>query len=110
MTLLDNGQPGLRLPRMRGRIAAACAAVLVGLAPAGALPFASFAAAAACATSDGAVSAPARAVAGRPPELAAGTLRRTGPSAQRPDGERAPSIWRDPSAPAPSQAPPPTRA
>jgi len=93
---------------MRGRIAAACAAVLVGLAPA--VPLSSFAVAAACATADASVSAPSGAPAGSANELPAGALSRNGPSARRPAGERAPGIWRDPSAPAPSQAPPAARA
>ena len=64
---------------MRGKIAAACAAVLVGLSPAGALPLASFAAAAA--TSADSVG-------------------------QRVETVRVLSIFRSPAGPAPSQAPP----
>jgi hypothetical protein len=92
---------------MRARIAAACAAVLVGLAPA--VPLSSFAVVVACATADAGVSAPSG-KAGGSNELPAGALSRSGPSAHRPAGERAPAIWRDPSAPAPSQAPPAARA
>jgi len=89
---------------MRGRFAAACAAVLVGLSPAGALPLASFVAA-------GAVSADhvAQRVelyggrAAREPELPGARVERT---ARRADTVRTPSIFRSPAGPAPSQAPP----
>jgi len=89
---------------MRGRIAAACAAVLVGLSPAGALPLASFAAAAATP-----VDAVAQRVevfgsraARRPPTKGLRIERR----AQRAQTVRVPSIYRSPAGPAPSQAPP----
>ncbi|TMA28740.1 MAG: hypothetical protein E6J78_04835 [Deltaproteobacteria bacterium] len=95
---------------MRGRAAAAFAAVLVGMAPAGALPLASFVAAATCAHAEVTVCAPASAGPGGLVQKRAGALRGTGHSTRRPAGERSPSIWRDPSAPAPSQAPPVARA
>ena len=90
---------------MRGRLAAACAAVLVGLAPAGALPFASYAAAASCQSfGDTILKSDARRSA--PP---AGTeLRRVSPDL--PERQALPAaslaIWRSPSGPAPSRAPP----
>ena len=89
---------------MRGRIAAACAAVLVGLAPA--VPLSSFAVAAACAS----VESTSTCAAGSTPiqgELPAGAVSRSKRSFSRPASER--TIWRDPSAPAPSQAPPAAR-
>jgi hypothetical protein len=89
---------------MRGRIAAACAAVLVGLSPAGALPFASFAAAAASVSADSAAHAPPS-----PRGEAQPGVRRAAPSrssAASAAEARVPSIFRSPSGPAPSQAPP----
>jgi hypothetical protein len=89
---------------MRGRVAAACAAVLVGLSPAGALPLASFATAAAVS---------AQAVAQRVESYGSRAARRPatrGLRAERSTGQtdavRAPSIFRSPAGPAPSQAPP----
>jgi len=89
---------------MRGRIAAACAAVLVGLAPAGALPWASFA---------GAASVSVDGTAQRVEIYGARRARRPmaeGPGLEhgreRADTVRAPSIFRSPAGPAPSQAPP----
>jgi hypothetical protein len=89
---------------MRGRIAAACAAVLVGVAPAGALPFASFAAAAVAVSADSATHAPPS-----PRREAQPGVQRAAPSqrsASKAAEARVPSIFRSPSGPAPSQAPP----
>ena len=91
---------------MRGRMAAACAALLVGMSPAGALPFASFAAA---------VSSQASGVAVQRRAVATSRTRPSAPAALRPApvvairraataGKRA--IWRSPSGPAPSRGPP----
>jgi hypothetical protein len=89
---------------MRGRFAAACAAVLVGLSPAGALPLASFAAAAATS---------ADSVAQRVESYGSGAAQepvsrglRVERSAMRADTVRTPAIFRSPGGPAPSQAPP----
>ncbi len=89
---------------MRGRVAAACAAVLVGLAPAGALPLASFAAVA---------SVSADAASQRVEGYRSGAARRPAAQgfrverrAQRVETVRTPSIFRSPAGPAPSQAPP----
>ena len=90
---------------MRGRIAAACAAVLVGLSPAGALPLASFAAAAATSADSVAQRVEvfrARTAARQPVSNGLRVERR----AQRVETVRAPSIFRSPAGPAPSQAPP----
>ncbi|OLD47378.1 MAG: hypothetical protein AUI48_03975 [Chloroflexi bacterium 13_1_40CM_2_68_14] len=99
-------KPGapLRLAWMRGRIAAACAAVLVGLAPASALPWASFAAAASVSVDPAAQRAESYGArrTRRPPAEGAGVER----SRERADVIRAPSIFRSPAGPAPSQAPP----
>jgi hypothetical protein len=102
--MLDKRGFGLTLRRMRGRIAAACAAVLVGLSPAGALPFARFAAATACAAQD--TSEPPR-VEHKP----AREVVRARSVSQRShnDAPRA-VVFRSPSGPAPSQAPPVSRA
>ena len=92
---------------MRGRMAAACAALLVGLSPAGALPFASFAAAVSAQGSGVAVQ--------RQVAAAASRAKPSAPSGLRPApvvalgraacaGKRA--IWRSPSGPAPSRGPP----
>ena len=92
---------------MRGRMAAACAALLVGLSPAGALPFASFAAAVSCDAPGAAVQRHAAASASRarpstppapraPPVVA---IRRAAFAGKR-------AIWRSPSGPAPSRGPP----
>ena len=102
--IIDKRQVALRLARMRGRFAAACAAVLVGLSPAGALPLASFVAA-------GAVSADQVAQrveiygsrAAREPALPGLRVER---SARHAETIRTPSIYRSPAGPAPSQAPP----
>jgi len=87
---------------MRGSLAAACAAVLVGLSPAGALPFASYAAAAAVSVDKAAQRQEASAP--RSPESASSVSRRE-VTAQAGEA-RVPSIFRSPSGPAPSQAPP----
>jgi hypothetical protein len=89
---------------MRGRVAAACAAVLVGLSPAGGLPLASFAAAVAVSADKVAqrVESYASRAARRPDSEAVRVER----SVQRADTVRAPSIFRSPAGPAPSQAPP----
>ena len=90
---------------MRGSLAAACAAVLVGMSPAGALPLASFAAAAAVSIESAAHRVEARRGSARTPaDGASGTLRRE-VSAQAGEA-RVPSIYRTPGGPAPSQAPP----
>ena len=93
---------------MRGRMAAACAALLVGLSPAGALPFASFAAAVSCRASGVAVQRHAAASAARakpsaPSGLRAPPVVAIGRAASA--GKR--TIWRSPSGPAPSRGPPP---
>jgi len=99
-------KPGapLRLAWMRGRIAAACAAVLVGLAPASALPWASFAAAASVSVDRAAkrVESYGARRARRPAAEGPGVER----TRERADTVRAPSIYRSPAGPAPSQAPP----
>jgi hypothetical protein len=89
---------------MRGRFAAACAAVLVGLAPAGALPLASFAAAAAVRAVPAAqrVETFGGRAASRPPAKSV-PIERTAAGVP---AFRAPSIFRSPAGPAPSQAPP----
>jgi hypothetical protein len=87
---------------MRGKIAAACAAVLVGLSPAGALPFARFAAAAvACASQEKGAIEPLRAERQPAPQARSGGLAR-----HWNDGALRLAIFRSPSGPAPSQAPP----
>jgi len=87
---------------MRGRIAAACAAVLMGLSPAGALPLASFAAAAATSVDEQRVEALGPRAARQPVTQGLRVERR----AQRVEVVRVPSIFRSPAGPAPSQAPP----
>jgi hypothetical protein len=92
---------------MRGRLAAACAAVLVGMSPAGALPFASFAAAVSCQAGDAAVQRNAVAASSRSKPVAAAALRVKPASAVRRAVAAAElRIWRSPSGPAPSRAPP----
>jgi hypothetical protein len=89
---------------MRGRVAAACAAVLVGLAPAGTLPLASFAAAAAVRADSAAQRVETFGVrAAAQPPVKTARIERT---AARSQTVRAPSIFRSPAGPAPSQAPP----
>ena len=88
---------------MRGRIAAAFAAVMVGLSPA--MPLASFAAAVACASAESSLPVAAASI---DVELSAGTVSRSERTFSRPAAQR--TIWRAPSAPAPSQAPPAARA
>jgi hypothetical protein len=87
---------------MRGSLAAACAAVLVGLSPAGALPFASYAAASAVSVESAAQHAESAAP-GTP--AAAKAVSRREAAAQAGEA-RVPSIFRSPSGPAPSRAPP----
>jgi len=89
---------------MRGKIAAACAAVLVGLSPAGAFPLASFAAAAA--TSPSSVAQRVEAFRSRAVPRPASKGIRVERRAQRIETVRVPSIFRSPAGPAPSQAPP----
>ena len=89
---------------MRGRVAAACAAVLVGLAPAGALPISSFAAAAA--VSADSVAQHVESYSGHVAHSPAAKGLCVERGVQRADTVRAPSIFRSPSGPAPSQAPP----
>jgi hypothetical protein len=85
---------------MRGRFAAACAAILVGLSPAGALPFARFAAVA-CASQDVSAIEPLRTPAEPVREVRALSI------AQRSHNEAPRAVvFRSPSGPAPSQAPP----
>jgi len=90
---------------MRGSLAAACAAVLVGLSPAGAMPLASWAAAASCTRADANAQATAASAVRR------ARTRAVAIAAARVDAPRrselpAPSVWRTPGGPAPSQAPP----
>ncbi|HUJ26246.1 MAG TPA: hypothetical protein VLW85_09525 [Myxococcales bacterium] len=85
---------------MRGSLAAACAAVLVGLSPAGVLPFASVAAAAVCVDQSA-----QRAEVNTPRPAAQRSAQPRDLSAQAVEA-RVPSIFRSPSGPAPSQAPP----
>jgi len=87
---------------MRGKFAAACAAVLVGLAPAGALPFASFAAAAAVSVDRAAQRVEATVPRARASDAPSASRER----AEQPGEARVPSIFRSPSGPAPSRAPP----
>lgn len=91
---------------MRGSLAAAFAAVLVGLSPAGALPFASYAVAVAQRSGDTIRNYSCQSLASAP---AVGTeLRIVSPDLpeRRADGVAQPAIWRSPSGPAPSRAPP----
>ena len=97
---------------MRGRIAAACAAVLVGLAPAGLVACAPWLPAGAWSCSAAAPSRDTRRLISNAPLLPLAAARATpgfaavrGEAAQSPP-EEAPAIWRSPSGPAPSQAPP----
>ena len=98
---------------MRGAFAAACAAVLMGLASPGAFACASLAAAARGAAeqqhSAFAQRAASRSVPARVERRTAASP--TGPEAASapPAGERA-AAWRAPSGPAPSQAPPAARS
>jgi hypothetical protein len=91
---------------MRGRLAAACAAVLVGLSPAGALPFARFAAVTVCTAQDTCESQ-------RRPfgplwiEQKPVREARARSFSQRKQNEAPRAVvFRSPSGPAPSQAPP----
>jgi len=102
---IDNGLKGLTLGRMRGSLAAACAAVLVGLSPAGALPLASWAAAATCTQADAAAHAQAVS-AGRAAGTRSVAVAAARPEAPAPSGQSARAIWRAPGGPAPSRAPP----
>jgi hypothetical protein len=97
---------------MRGTIAAACAAVLVGLAPPGALACASLGASAYAPIP--AAAQANRALAGARPTA---RLQRAAPcksaeqrkasrSSRKIAGRPAPAIWRDPSGPPPSRGPP----
>jgi hypothetical protein len=84
---------------MRGRLAAACAAVLVGLSPAGALPFARFAAVTVCTSQE--TGEQARVEAKPVREVRARSF------SQRKQNEAPRAVvFRSPSGPAPSQAPP----
>lgn len=85
---------------MRGRFAAACAAVLVGLSPAGALPFARLAVAA-CASQESSALEPSPVEIEPARELRA----RTFAQLRQNHAPRA-VVFRSPSGPAPSQAPP----
>jgi hypothetical protein len=85
---------------MRGRFAAACAAILVGLSPAGALPFARLAAVA-CASQEASAIEPQRVPAEPVREVRARSI------AQRSHNEAPRAVvFRSPSGPAPAQAPP----
>jgi len=96
---LDKRLTGLTLRRMRGRFAAACAAVLVGLSPAG-LPFARLAAVA-CSHQEAPVIEAQRPQAEPAREVRARSF------AQRSHNEAPRAVvFRSPSGPAPSQAPP----
>lgn len=96
---------------MRITFAAAFAALLVGVSPAGALPFASVAAAVASVQAEGASQRQGAAVAAVtcPQQQPALTRHSRASSSTRPVRAQA-RIWRGPSAPAPSQAPPAPRA
>lgn len=103
VSTLDKRGFGLTLRFMRGRFAAACVAVLVGISPAGALPFARFAAVTACASQD--TCEPLR----RPFLIEAKPVReaRARSFSQRKQNEAPRAVvFRSPSGPAPSQAPP----
>jgi hypothetical protein len=89
---------------MRGRIAAACAAVLVGLAPAGALPLSSFAAAAAVSADVVSQRVETYGARGRGERFT--TASQVDRDPWRAESIRTPSIFRSPAGPAPSQAPP----
>ena len=97
---------------MRGRIAAACAAVLVGLAPAGLLACAPWMTAPAWTCAAPASSRETRRAISTVPVLADTAQSITRGFAEvrgepvRAVPEEAPVIWRSPSGPAPSQAPP----
>jgi hypothetical protein len=97
---------------MRGRIAAACAAVLVGLAPAGLLACAPWLSAGSWTSAAAAPSREARRLVSAVPVLAETAESVTqGFAAVRGEPvraapEEAPVIWRSPSGPAPSTAPP----
>ena len=90
---------------MRGSLAAACAAVLVGLSPAGAIPLATWAAAASCTHADAAAHATVVS-AGRRARTHAVAVAAARADAPRPSGLPTPAVWRTPGGPAPSQAPP----
>ena len=96
---LDKRGFGLTLRLMRGRLAAACAAVLVGISPAGALPFARFAAVTACTSQD--TCEPLRVE----PKPAREVRARSFSQRKQNEAPRA-VVFRSPSGPAPSQAPP----
>ncbi len=97
---------------MRGRIAAACAAVLVGLAPAGFLASAPWITADAWTRVASAPTRDTRRLTSTVPALAETPGTATQGFAEvrgeplRAEPEQAPVIWRSPSGPAPSQAPP----
>jgi len=97
---------------MRGAVAAACAAVLMGLASPGALACASLAAARGAAEQQHAAFAQRAASHSMPARI-------DRPAAARPSGREAASappsgervaVWRAPSGPAPSRAPPAARS
>ena len=87
---------------MRVSLAGVCAAVLVGLSPAGALPFASVAAAAVC-VDQSSQRAEGTGAARNRGDTMSGAAAIGVPIASQ---ARVPSIFRSPSGPAPSQAPP----
>jgi hypothetical protein len=97
---------------MRGRIAAACAAVLVGLAPAGFLVSAPWLSPTAWSYAAPAPSRETRRLVSTVPVLAVSAESATQGFAEVPgeplraEPQQAPVIWRSPSGPAPSQAPP----
>jgi hypothetical protein len=91
---------------MRGRLAAACAALLVGISPAGALPFASFAAAVSSQASDGAVKRGAAVAAARVEPVSEALRVKPESAVRRAVAAASLQIWRSPSGPAPSRAPP----
>jgi hypothetical protein len=92
---------------MRGALAAACAAALMGLAPPAALAFASLGAAGCAAEQDVAAVCQRSESASAGRSASVPSSRRTGRELVRavPHRERA-AAWRVPSGPAPSQAPP----
>jgi hypothetical protein len=106
VSTLDKRGFGLTLRLMRGKFAAACVAVLVGISPAGALPFARFAAVTACTSQD--TCEPLRRpflrflIDAKPVREA-----RARSFSQRSQNEAPRAVvFRSPSGPAPSQAPP----
>ncbi len=91
---------------MRGSLAAVCAAVLVGISPAGALPFARLAAAVSCQSREAAAQRQAAVGQRAEPSAEAGRHARPASAGRRTFAADHRAIWRAPSGPAPSRAPP----